>query len=167
MKSSNFYKILLLSSLFFYYSSNAGNPNPTEFVNPLIGTAGYGHTFPGAALPFGMVQLSPSTGASRGKTGYAYNNELHNRESKTIIGFTHTNLSGTGINTASRYSNILLMPTVGKLFIEPGTESQPDNGYRSRFSHEFEEASPGYYNVLLEDYNIKTELKVNGRVGKH
>lgn len=158
---------IIISSLFISCSSEDNSFEPIKFVNPFIGTAGYGHTFPGAALPFGMVQLSPTTGASRGKAGYAYNNVPHNRESKTIIGFTHTNLSGTGINTASRYSNILIMPTVGPLFIEPGTESQPDTGYRSRYSHDFEEASTGYYNVLLEDYNLKAELTVTERVGIH
>lgn len=167
MKKSILCFTIIISSLFFSFSSKGNSFEPIKYVNPFIGTAGYGHTFPGAALPFGMVQLSPSTGASRDKAGYAYNSMLHGRESKTIIGFTHTNLSGTGINTASRYSNILMMPTIGPLFIEPGTESDPDSGYRSRFSHEFEEASPGYYQVLLQDYNINAELTVTERVGVH
>src|SRR5690625_4443472 len=70
--------------------------DPIEYVNPFIGTAAYGHTFPGAAQPFGMVQLSPATGAVRYK-GYSYSSVPHGRDSDTIIGFTHTNVSGTGI----------------------------------------------------------------------
>ena len=140
---------------------------PVKYVNPFVGTAAYGHTIPAAALPFGMVQLGPVTGASRGKAAYSYSSVPHGRESATIIGFVHTSLSGSGINTMSRYSNILLMPTVGPLQIQPGTENNPDNGYRSRFSHDNESASPGYYNVLLQDYNIKSELTATERVGVH
>jgi predicted alpha-1,2-mannosidase len=138
-----------------------------DYVNPFIGTAAYGHTIPGAAMPFGMVQLSPVTGASRGKASYSYSSEPHGRESENIIGFAHTNLSGTGINTASRYSNILFMPTVGPVQIEPGTEADPDSGYRSRFSHDYEEANAGYYKVLLQDYDITADLTVTERVGIH
>lgn len=141
--------------------------NPVELVNPFVGTAAYGHTFPGAALPFGMVQLSPTTGASLEKAGYSYSSAIHKRSSETIIGFTHTNLSGTGLNTLSKYSNILFMPTAGELQITPGSADEPESGYRSRYSHDYEEAYPGYYKVLLEDYNILVELTATERVGIH
>lgn len=140
--------------------------NPVEYVNPFIGTAAYGHTFPGAALPFGMVQLSPSTGAIRDK-GYSYSSEPHGRDSETILGFTHTITSGTGIGHVAKYANISLMPVVGDLFIEPGTQDNPESGYRSRFSHDNEKAGPGYYEVFLKDYDIKAELTATERVGVH
>ncbi len=140
--------------------------DPVEFVNPFIGTAGVGNTFPGAALPFSMVQLSPSTGFIRNK-GYAYSSEPGGRESSTILGFTHTITSGTGTGHVAKYANILFMPTVGDLQIDPGTEADPESGYRSRYSHDREAASPGYYMVMLQDYNIKAELTATERTGIH
>ena len=140
---------------------------PADYVNPFIGTAAYGHTFPGAALPFGMVQLSPTTGASRGKAGYSYSSVPHGRASETIIGFTHTNVSGTGFDHLAKYANIALMPTTGPLQVVPGTEDDPGSGFRSRFSHDRESASPGYYMVMLDDYNIKAELTATERAGLH
>ena len=186
-------QLLVLCLLVFCVSAKAdsGATKPSEYVNPFIGTAGYGHTIPGAALPFGMVQLSPVTGASRGKAGYSYGSVPHGRESETIIGFTHTNLSGTGIKTKSLYSNILFMPVVGPLNLEPvgveygpgiymprkwekgplnlkpGTDKHSYTGYRSRFSHDHEEARPGYYKVLLQDYDIQVELTATERAGMH
>ena len=165
-------KLLLYSLLIFLVFSPICTlsqeiiSGPAQYVNPFIGTSGYGHTFPGAALPFGMVQLSPSTGAIRDK-GYSYSSVPHGRDSETIIGFTHTNQSGTGIAAKSRYSNILLMPTVGELQIEPGSQDDPESGYRSRYSHDQEKASAGYYMVLLKDYGIKAELTVSERAGMH
>ncbi len=140
--------------------------NSIDYVNTFIGTAAYGNTFPGAALPFGMVQLSPATGAIRDK-GYSYSKSVHGRDSETILGFTHTHLSGTGIGHIAKYGNISFMPTTGPLKTDPGTEDNPETGYRSRYSHENEEAGTGYYKVLLEDYNITAELTVTERVGVH
>ena len=141
--------------------------DPVDYVNPFIGTAGVGNTFPGAALPFGMVQLSPSTGFIRNK-GYAYSSEPYGRKSETILGFTHTITSGTGTGHVAKYANILFMPTVDdEIRVDPGTESDPERGYRSRYSHEYEDASPGYYQVLLQDYNIKAELTATERAGMH
>ncbi|HEX6044562.1 MAG TPA: hypothetical protein VFZ22_08750, partial [Pyrinomonadaceae bacterium] len=99
----------------------------TRYVNPFIGTGGHGHTFPGAIVPFGMVQLSPDTRLTGwdGCSGYHYSDSI-------IYGFSHTHLSGTGI---SDYGDVLLMPTVGS----------PDKPYPSRFSHQNEKASPGFY----------------------
>jgi len=130
-----------------------------ELVDPLIGTAGHGHTYPGVSLPFGMVQLSPDTGTTEWDwcSGYHYTD-------KSIIGFSHTHLSGTGCGD---YGDILIMPTVGKLQLSPGEKENPDAGYRSRFSHEKEIACLGYYSVLLDDYNIKAELTSTKRVGFH
>jgi predicted alpha-1,2-mannosidase len=169
MKKSGYPQLLLLVVNFIVVCCNSPNieMHPVELVNPFVGTAAYGHTFPGAALPFGMVQLSPTTGASVEKAGYSYNSAIHNRSSETIIGFTHTNLSGTGLNTLAKYSNILFMPTAGELQITPGSVDYPESGYRSRFSRDNEEATPGYYKVFLEDYNITAELTVAERVGVH
>ncbi|HWL86947.1 MAG TPA: GH92 family glycosyl hydrolase [Polyangiaceae bacterium] len=133
----------------------------TDQVNPFIGTGGEGHTYPGATVPFGMVQVSPETDVRHFKesfrwaAGYRYSD-------KTILGFSHTHFSGTG---HSDLGDVLLMPTVGLLQLEPGTPDDPDSGYRSRFSHDKESASPGYYSVMLEDSQIKVELTATNRVG--
>ncbi len=129
----------------------------TVFVDPMIGTGGHGHTFPGATEPFGMVQVSPDTRWEDwdGSSGYHYSD-------KTIMGFSHTHLSGTG---APEYCDVLLMPTVGKVQILPGDENDSKNGYRSVFSHENEKASPGYYSVLLDDYNVMAEMTATARSG--
>ena len=117
-----------------------------DFVDPLIGTGGHGHTFPGAAYPFGMVQLSPDTGLE----GWDWCSGYHYSDS-SIIGFSHTHLSGTG---RSDLMDVMLMPVTGNLKLSPGSKSKPDEGYRSRFSHATEKAWPGYYSVMLEDYGI-------------
>lgn len=136
---------------------------PYDYVNPFIGTGGEGHTYPGATVPFGMVQLSPETdappfrGGFRWCAGYQYGDT-------SILGFAHTHFSGTG---HSDMGDVLLMPTTGQLQLDPGTKENPDVGYRSRFSHDQETASPGYYSVVLKDYNIKAELTATNRVGVH
>jgi predicted alpha-1,2-mannosidase len=131
----------------------------TKHVNPFVGTAGHGHTYPGAAAPFGMVQLSPDTRVEGWDacSGYHYSDS-------TILGFSHTHLSGTGV---ADYGDILMMPTVGALNILPGDELIPRSGYRSRFRHASEKASPGYYSVMLDDYDILAELTATTRVGVH
>jgi len=140
----------------------------TQWVDPFIGTGGDGHTFPGAVIPFGMVQLSPDTAAvSRGvdpqseiykhSAGYHY-------DDKSITGFSHTHFSGTG---HSDLGDLLIMPMTGPAKTEPGSAEDPDSGYRSRFSHEQETASPGYYSVELSDYKIKAELTTTARTGMH
>lgn len=124
----------------------------TKYVNPFIGTGGHGHNFPGASLPFGMVQLSPDTRLSGwdGCGGYHYSDSV-------IYGFSHTHLSGTGVPD---YCDVLLMPTVGEIkFI--------NKEYCSGFSHKNESASPGYYSVMLEKYNIFAELTASKRAGFH
>ena len=139
-------------------------------VNPIIGTNGMGHTFPGACVPFGLVQLSPDTDTIPhnidGKyqpRAYEYCAGYQYRD-KTIVGFSHTHLSGTG---HSDLGDILLMPTVGDLQLNPGTAEHPENGYRSRFNHSTEKATPGYYEVMLDDYSIKAQLTATPRTGVH
>ena len=142
----------------------------TRYVNPLIGTREMGHVFPGACVPFGMVQLSPDTDtipyAVNGKytgtvyrycAGYQYND-------KTIVGFSHTHFSGTG---HSDLGDFLVMPTVGDVRLNPGTADRPETGYRSRFSHDTEKAEPGYYRVMLDDYGIMAEMTATPHVGFH
>ena len=133
--------------------------NFTRYVNPMIGTGAHGHTFPGAATPFGMVQLSPDTY----NEGWDWCSGYHISDS-SIMGFTHTHLSGTG---RGDFLDILLMPATGEVKLEPGSRENPDEGYRSRFKHENEKTSPGYYQVMLDDYGIKVELTATPRVGFH
>ena len=143
----------------------------TEFVNPFIGTSKMGHVFPGATAPFGMVQLSPQTNfevmfkedGSYNSMAYEYCAGYQHRDS-TIIGFSHTNLSGTG---HSDLGDFLVMPMVGELVLDPLRTKNGEKGFYSTFSHAHEEASPGYYKVDLESYHIKAELTASERVGFH
>jgi predicted alpha-1,2-mannosidase len=130
-----------------------------KFVDPFIGTAGHGHTFPGASQPFGMVQLSPDTRLTGwdGCSGYHYSDSI-------IYGFSHTHLSGTGI---SDYGDILLMPTAGEAYLNALDNGAPEKGYASRFQHARETASPGYYSVHLDDDDIFVELTATQRAGMH
>lgn len=143
---------------------------PVDYVDPMIGTDGMGHVFPGACSPFGLVQLSPDTDTIPQNVNGEYQNGAYaycagyQYKDKTIVGFSHTHLSGTG---HSDLGDILLMPTVGKLRLNPGCSDNPDSGYRSRFSHETEKATPGYYEVMLDDYGIKVQLTATQRVGIH
>jgi predicted alpha-1,2-mannosidase len=132
---------------------------PYDYVNPFIGTGGHVHTYPGATLPFGAIQLSPDTDIK----GWDWCSGYHYSDS-SLLGFSHTHLSGTGW---SDLGDILLIPTVGELKLNPGEKSKPGSGYRSRFSHTDEVATPGYYSVLLKDYGVKAELTCTQRVGFH
>jgi len=144
--------------------------NYIQYVNPFIGTQKMGHTYPGATVPFGMVQLSPDTDTILYEENGAYNRKVYEYcagyqyDDPTIVGFSHTHFSGTG---HSDLGDILLMPTTGKLFLNPGTETKPEKGFRSRYSHEREHAEPNYYQVDLLDYDIKAELTTSTRVGFH
>jgi predicted alpha-1,2-mannosidase len=128
----------------------------TSYVNTFIGTGGHGHTYPGATMPFGMVQLSPDTRLDGwdGCSGYHYSDTY-------IYGFSHTHLSGTGV---SDYGDILLMPT-NAINFNNGADGK--KGYGSTFSHDTEEASPGYYKVHLDDTNIDVALTVTKRAAMH
>jgi predicted alpha-1,2-mannosidase len=149
---------------------HAQDADYTSYVNPFIGTERMGHTFPGAVAPFGFVQLSPDTDTIAYEKDGAYNPEVYaycagyQWEDPTIVGFSHTHFSGTG---HSDLGDFLLMPTTGALKLTPGTEADPDAGYRSRYSHGDEGASPGYYHVRLQDYDIEVELTASERVGMH
>ncbi len=129
------------------------------FVDPMIGTDGHGHTFPGATAPFGMVQLSPDTRVETwdGCSGYHYSDH-------SILGFSHTHFSGTG---GGGGGDIMFMPTTGKVLLNEGLASNTLTGYRSEFSHEEEWAEPGYYRVKLQDYDITVELTSSKRAGIH
>ena len=110
-------------------------------------------------MPFGAVQLSPDTGL---KGPAKYGSYKYNQS--TIIGFSHTHLNGVG---EPEYRDVLMMPTVGEVRLTPGDENDPKTGYRSKFDHKNEIASPGYYSVLLDDYNVEVELTSTLRAGFH
>jgi len=164
-KSKAIQKILLrqlVCATFFLFNSCSPGPQGnglSKYVNPFIGTGGHGHTYPGATMPFGMVQLSPDTRLEGwdGCSGY------HNSDN-IIYGFSHTHLSGTGV---SDYGDVLFMPMIGEPSFNNGYETGPDGGYASRFNKNTEHASPGYYTVQLSDYDIKAELTVTERAGMH
>lgn len=146
-------------------------PDYTEFVNPLIGTSKMGHVYPGATAPFGMVQLSPQTNFQVMFTEDGnYNSETYEycagyqHKDSTILGFTHTNLSGTG---HSDLGDFLVMPTTGDLTLDPFESKEGKKGFYSVFSHDDEVAAPGYYSVDLKSYDIKAELTASERVGFH
>lgn len=145
-------KKAILFSLLFAGAAFA-QQNYSALVNPFIGTGGHGHTFPGATVPFGMVQLSPDTridGSWDGCSGYHYSDSV-------IYGFSHTHLNGTGV---SDFGDIMLMPTMGAPALDNKTYSSP-------FSHAKEKASAGYYSVRLDDHDIVAELTATPRVGMH
>ncbi|HET6654717.1 MAG TPA: GH92 family glycosyl hydrolase, partial [Gammaproteobacteria bacterium] len=132
-------------------------------VDPFIGTGGDGHTFPGATVPFGMIQLSPDTQIRNFHESYDWA-AGYRYDDTTIRGFSHTHFSGTG---HSDLGDVLVMPIAGAVKLDPGTVENPDSGYRSRFSHDTEQAEPGYYAVTLSDYGIRAELTATRRVGLH
>lgn len=156
---------LLYMLLFFMFccTNEQGVPAKLQqplisYVDPLIGTGGHGHTYPGATLPFGMIQLSPDTRLEGwdGCSGYHYSDT-------EIYGFSHTHLSGTGV---SDYGDILLMPT-NKIVFNNGADTSSSaaekEGYKSKFSHENEIAEPGFYKVHLDDLKF---IKKNGSRGR-
>ena len=133
-----------------------GGGKLTSYVNPLVGTDGHGHTFPGAIVPFGQIQPSPDTRLEGwdGCSGYHYSDD-------TIFGFSHTHLSGTGVED---YCDVLLMPVTGSWNAEDGEWRE---AYKSHFSHRNETARAGYYKVLLDRSNTIVELSADRRVAYH
>ncbi len=133
-------------------------PAVVAAANPFVGTAEHGHTYPGASMPFGMVQVSPDTPKQGwdGASGYHYSDSV-------IRGFSHSHLMGTGVGGLG---DILLMPTVGDVQLSAG-EPGVTAGYASRFSHSREAATPGYYRVFLDDPKITAELSATERCGIH
>ncbi|MDU1891497.1 MAG: GH92 family glycosyl hydrolase [Dysgonomonas sp.] len=142
----------------------------TSYVNPMIGTVKMGHTFPGACVPHGIVQLSPDTDTIPHNINGVYQKDTYKYcagyqyDDKTIVGFSHTHFSGTG---HSDLGDILIMPVTGEFKFNPGTADNPESGYRSRFNHDTETARPGYYEVVLDDYKVKAQLTATERVGVH
>jgi predicted alpha-1,2-mannosidase len=137
----------------------------TSYVDPFIGTNSVdnnslgGSNFPGATCPFGFVQLSPDTYYEIGDPASGYNYQCN-----TIFGFSHNHLSGTGV---SDLFDVMMMPGTGKIRFEPGENGKPGSGFLSSFSHKEEWATPGYYKVLLKDYNVMAELTATEHCGMH
>lgn len=130
-----------------------------DYVNPFVGTGGHGHTFPGATVPYGMIQPSPDTRIYEWDacSGYHY-------DDSTINGFSHTHLSGTGCGD---YGDILLMPTVGRQDYHPMGSKSQKMAYASAFSHKNEKAEPGFYSVFLDRYKVNAELTASKRAAIH
>jgi len=140
-------------SFFCVFSSFVFLGQNNQYVNPMIGTGGHGHTYPGATLPFGMVQLSPDTridGSWDGCSGYHYSDTI-------IYGFSHTHLNGTG---CSDFGDIMIMPFMGKASLDYKV-------YSSKFYHQNEKATAGFYSVKLDNHNIDVRLTASTRVGLH
>jgi predicted alpha-1,2-mannosidase len=134
-------------------ASSFGQKLPIDYVDPMIGSHDSRWiNFPGPTRPFGMVKLSPDNQEQEWKAGYEY-------DIANIAGFSHIH--------SWTMAGLLTMPVTGELKTIPGTEKDPDRGYRSRFSHENEVAEAGYYSVILDDYGIKAELTSTKRAGFH
>ena len=127
----------------------------TDYVDPMVGTAYNGHTFPGPIMPFGFISASPDTDIK----GWSHCSGYH-YDDTSIMGFSQTHVSGTG---AADMCDLMFIPVTGEPSFEPGTVEDPDAGYRSRFSHDSEHARPGYYSVRLDDYGIDCEMTVTER----
>ena len=158
-------KSIFVSLLLSTGLTSLGQEKVTTYVNPFIGTGAVesslsGNNYPGATVPFGMVQLSPDTRVAPDwgeACGYNHNDQV-------IVGFSHTRLSGTG---AADFIDILLMPMTGTPTTEAQNSPEPGTGYQSAFSHDQESARPGYYQVMLQNYGIQAELTATNRVGIH
>lgn len=164
MKRLSFAAALVVVAFAIPASAEEPAPDILAYVDPMIGTGPEGHTFPGATAPFGMVQLSPDTDATcrirdcyDHAAGYSYHDT-------TIQGFSHTHFSGAG---HSDLGDFLVMPQIGAVRLDPGDPKKPGAGYRQRFDHKSESASPGYYAVTLADSGIRAELTAGTRVGVH
>ncbi len=142
----------------FYATFSISQGSLTDYVNPFIGTGGHGHTYPGAVVPFGMVQLSPDTRTNKddwdGCSGYHYSDSV-------VYGFSHTHLSGTG---CSDFCDILFMPTTGEINFNNGSDGKA--GYSTSFKKKNEAAKAGYYQLLM-DNGINVELTSTQRTGIH
>lgn len=168
------FRFIMFFIISLLFSGNIFSQNPQQdlipYVKPIIGTQRMGHTFPGATVPFGSVQLSPDTDTLPYAVNGKYNKNVYaycagyQYEDPTIVGFSHTHFSGTG---HSDLGDFLIMPSTGTLRLNPGTADQPGSGFRSRYSHETEVAEANYYKVKLEDPNVVAELTTTERVGFH
>lgn len=157
--------LLIISVLITVFQFNLQAQDYTRYVNPFIGTGSIdslslsGSNFPGACMPFGLVQLSPDTREYPDDpcSGYEY-------KDKSIVGFSHTHLSGTG---CPDLYDFLFMPAGGEVVWKAGSDDGKTPGFRSKFRHETETATPGYYSVRLDDYNIKAEMTATEHCGVH
>ncbi len=151
------FQFFLFSFLLLISCSNYESPN--NYVDVFIGTGGHGHTYPGATLPFGMIQPSPVNGTPGWDwvSGYHYSDSI-------ITGFAQTHLSGTGIGDLN---DILIMPTNRKVLLSDSSKYESKRSYASRFSHDREKGSPGYYSVFLDDYEINAEMTATERVAMY
>ncbi len=131
----------------------------TIYVDPYIGTGGHGHTYPGATVPFGMLQVTPVNGISKWDwcSGYHYSDSI-------AAGFSHLALSGTGIGDLA---DVLFMPINKEVDLSTTPLSRDSLAYKSKYSHKNEEASPGYYQVFLESHNVNVELTTALRTAYH
>lgn len=150
MRLHTLFLILFPISFLSLTAQSQKTENLVQYVNPIIGTERMGHTYPGTTVPFGMVQLSPDTDTIPYESDGHYNPDVYKYcagyqyDDKTIVGFSHTHFSGTG---HSDLGDFLIMPTVGKLQLNPGTAENPESGFRSRFSHKTEVTEADYYKV--------------------
>ena len=152
-------KRLFLFSCIAALLLSACNSSLTSYVNPFVGTDGHGHTYPGAIVPFGMIQPSPDTRQDGwdGCSGYHYSDD-------TVYGFSHTHLSGTG---CLDYGDVLVMPFADQPIDEGFGTEQWRESYKSKFSHRSEKAHPGYYSVILDKNCVMVELSALQRVAFH
>lgn len=149
--------ISALLTLTVAVSAMAQTESLTQYVNPFVGTDGYGNVYPGAQVPFGGIQISPDTDSDfyDAASGYKYSRP-------TLLGFSLTHLSGTGIPDLGDF---LFIPGTGKMHLQPGTHEDHKDGYRSAYSHDRETASVNYYSVDLLDYGVKAEMTSGLRSG--
>lgn len=149
--------ISVLLTLTVAFTAMAQTAGLVQYVNPFVGTDGYGNVYPGAQVPFGGIQISPDTDSDfyDAASGYKYSRP-------TLLGFSLTHLSGTGIPDLGDF---LFIPGTGKMHLQPGTHENHEEGYRSAYSHDRETASVNYYSVDLLDYGVKAEMTSGLRSG--
>ncbi len=166
MRVLKYCKLAVISILLAGFASSCGNTpqqveeqNLTQYIDPYIGTGEHGHTFMGANVPFGLVQLGPSNISQ----GWDWTSGYHISDS-TIFGFSHMHLNGTGIGDLG---DINIMPVIGEVKLEKGTPDSYETGMYSKFDRKTEKAKAGYYAVHLDRYNVSAELTATKRVGFH
>ncbi len=159
----------LFLSLTVMFAANAHSQQPASYVDPFIGTIKMGHTFPGACVPHGAVQLSPDTSTTPHNIDGVYQTDVYRycagyqHDDPAILGFSHTHFNGTG---HSDLGDILIVPQTGERRLDPGSETDPGSGYRTRKIADSEKAGSGFYEVTLES-GIRAELTATERTGVH
>ncbi|MCK7536991.1 MAG: hypothetical protein MZV63_41530 [Marinilabiliales bacterium] len=160
----------ILNAFLFASVVTTGVSQTTHYVNPFIGTKEMGHTFPGAVVPFGFVQLSPDTDT----IPYGKDGKYNPRSTATALAISMTipPSSDSASHSLQRYRPFRprRLPRDAhprSLQLNPGTSQHPESGYRSAYRHETEKASPGYYRVYLDEPGVLAELTTTARVGVH